>query len=46
MTTAYAITIGLDVGKSTHHACALTTVGEKVYDKELPQDETVKPRVS
>lgn len=40
MTTAYAITIGLDVGKSTHHACALTTVGEKVYDKELPQDET------
>ena len=33
------IIIGLDVGKIGHHACALTTTGEKIYDKPLPQDE-------
>src|SRR5699024_8724890 len=39
MTTRYAITLGLDVGKSTHHGCALTPDGHKVYDHELSQDE-------
>ena len=33
------IIIGLDVGKTGHHACALTTTGERIYDKPLPQDE-------
>ena len=33
------IIIGLDVGKIGHHACALTTTGERIYDKPLPQDE-------
>lgn len=32
------IIIVLDVGKTGHHACALTTTGEKIYDKPLPQD--------
>lgn len=36
----FALFIGLDVGKSEHHATALTTAGEKVYDKALPNDET------
>lgn len=36
----FALFIGLDVGKSEHHATALTTAGEKVYDKPLPNDET------
>lgn len=35
-----ALFIGLDVGKSEHHATALTHAGEKVYDKPLPNDET------
>ncbi len=33
------IIIGLDVGKTSHHACALTTTGERIYDKPLPQEE-------
>lgn len=33
------IIIGLDVGKTGHHACALTNTGERIYDKPLPQDE-------
>lgn len=36
----FALFIGLDVGKSEHHATALTTAGGKVYDKPLPNDET------
>lgn len=36
----FALFIGLDVGKSEHHATALTHTGEKVYDKPLPNDET------
>lgn len=28
------------MGKSEHHATALTTAGEKVHDKPLPNDET------
>ena len=35
-----AVFIGLDVGKAEHHAVALTTAGERVYDKALPNDET------
>lgn len=31
--------IGVDVGKSNHHAVALDRDGKKVLDKELPQDE-------
>lgn len=45
MTTEYAITLGLDVGKSTHHGCALTPDGQRVYDHELPQDETALRKV-
>ncbi|GAA2037919.1 IS110-like element ISSfl4 family transposase [Yaniella flava] len=35
----YAVCIGLDVGKSAHHATALTTDGTKVFDKPLPNTE-------
>ncbi|GAA2038414.1 hypothetical protein GCM10009720_18600 [Yaniella flava] len=35
----YALFIGLDVGKSEHHATALTADGKKVYDKALPNSE-------
>ena len=35
-----AVYIGLDVGKTDHHAVALTAAGETVYDKALPNDET------
>jgi transposase len=31
--------LGLDVGKQAHHGVALTAVGEKVFDKALPNDE-------
>jgi len=40
MTTAYDVIVGLDVGKTAHHGCALTTTGDRLYDQELPQDET------
>ncbi|HKM25488.1 MAG TPA: transposase, partial [Corynebacterium sp.] len=33
------VTIGLDVGKTNHHACAMLETGEIIYDKPLPQDE-------
>ena len=36
----FALFIGLDVGKSEHHATALTHTGEKIYDKPLSNDET------
>jgi transposase len=36
----YAIFCGLDVGKGTHHAVALDPGGRRVFDRELPQDET------
>ncbi|GAA3296762.1 IS110 family transposase [Arthrobacter citreus] len=32
--------LGLDVGKTGHHAVALNRAGKKLYDKALPQDET------
>lgn len=31
--------IGIDVGKTHHHACGLTRDGTKIYDKPLVQDE-------
>lgn len=31
------IFLGLDVGKSEHHACALDREGNKLFDKPLPQ---------
>lgn len=36
---SFALFIGLDVGKSEHHATALTRDGERVLDKALPNDE-------
>mgnify|MGYP001943729987 CR=1 FL=1 len=45
MTTEYAITLGLDVGKTAHHGCALTPEEQRVYDQELPQDETALRKV-
>ena len=36
MTNIY---LGLDVGKTNHHATALTTTGKKIWDKPLPQSE-------
>lgn len=35
----YAVFLGLDVGKESHHACGLDRDGERVHDKPLPQDE-------
>lgn len=35
----YAVFCGLDVGKSAHHACALSVDGRSLFDSELPQDE-------
>lgn len=32
--------LGLDVGRESHHACALDRNGDKVHDKHLGQDET------
>lgn len=31
--------IGVDVGKTDHHAVTLTRAGKKLLDKALPQDE-------
>jgi len=39
----FALFIGLDVGKSEHHATALTTTGEKAYDKPLPNASPGSP---
>lgn len=36
---SFALFIGLDVGKSEHHATALDRDGQKVFDKALPNDE-------
>lgn len=33
------VTIGLDVRKTAHHACAMLETDEIIYDKPLPQDE-------
>ncbi|CAB0773336.1 IS110 family transposase [Corynebacterium diphtheriae] len=34
------ISLGLDVGKTEHHACALDREGNKLFDKPLPQVES------
>lgn len=39
-TTDIAVWCGLDVGKEEHHACALDSAGDRLFDKPLPQDET------
>ena len=39
MTSGFAVVIGLDVGKTGHHACALDPAGTRLFDKALPQDE-------
>lgn len=39
------IFLGLDVGKTHHHACALDRDGNKVFDKPLPQLESELARV-
>lgn len=36
----YAVFLGLDVGKESHHACGLDPAGFRVHDKPLPQDES------
>ncbi|GLL05103.1 hypothetical protein GCM10017581_068500 [Dactylosporangium matsuzakiense] len=41
----YAVFCGVDVGKTDHHACALTTTGKRLHDKPLPNDETALRRV-
>lgn len=39
--TSFKVIIGLDVGKTGHHACALSADGSRRYfDKPLPQDES------
>jgi transposase len=39
MNTEYDVWLGLDVGKVGHHGCGLDLSGERVFDRELPQDE-------
>ena len=39
MNTEYDVWLGLDVGKIGHHGCGLDLSGERVFDRELPQDE-------
>ncbi|GAA3852906.1 IS110 family transposase [Brevibacterium ammoniilyticum] len=39
MNTDYDVWLGLDVGKTTHHGCGLNPAEERVFDRELPQDE-------
>ncbi|MBP2331941.1 hypothetical protein JOF33_000640 [Corynebacterium freneyi] len=43
--TTPEIIIGLDVGKTGHHACALTDTGERIYDNPLPQDEAARREI-
>jgi transposase len=38
--TSYTVYCGIDVGKSNHHATALTHNGKRVFDKALPNDES------
>jgi hypothetical protein len=39
MTSGYGVFLGLDVGKGEHHAVALNTVGKRLHDAALPNDE-------
>ena len=36
----YDVVIGLDVGKATHHACALDPDGKRLVDREVANTET------
>lgn len=36
MDTRFAVDIGLDVGKTGHHACALEPDGNRLFDKPTP----------
>lgn len=38
MDTRFAVVIGLDVGKTAHHACGLDPDGNKLFGKPLPPD--------
>ena len=38
--TQYAVYCGVDVGKNEHRACALDPAGERLHDKQLPNDES------
>lgn len=40
MNDVYGVWLGLDVGKSAHHGCGLTSGGKRVFDHEIAQDET------
>ena len=40
MTAGFEVWCGLDVGKLSHHACALGKEGQRLFDGSLPQDET------
>lgn len=42
-TSRVGVSIGLDVGKSTHHGHGLTPIGKKVFDKPLPNSESPSP---
>jgi hypothetical protein len=39
-TSEYSVFCGLDVGKESHHACALDPTGQRLFDAALPQDES------
>lgn len=39
MTAEFDVWCGLDVGKLSHHACALDREGQRLFDGQLPQDE-------
>lgn len=40
MTAGFEVWCGLDVGKLSHHACAVDKEGQRLFDGSLPQDET------
>ena len=46
MTTEYDVIVGLEVGKTAHHGYARTATGERLHDKELPQEETALTTVT
>ena len=39
MNIDYDVWLGLDVGKNMHHGCGLNPAGDRVFDRERPQDE-------
>ena len=39
MTNEYGVFLGLDVGKSDHHAVALDPAGKRLHDAALPNTE-------